>query len=111
MCYDIHTVVLHSGRPNDYGEQEEEYGPGQEGLQAIRGCGHDRAENRLAQKCAHQTRPGPDALVAKAKASTGVQSDTELIEVALANLAVADEYPDWLLAQRGTVNQDIDIEF
>jgi hypothetical protein len=53
----------------------------------------------------------PDALVAKAKARIGVQSDTKLIEVALANLAVADEYPDWLLAQRGTVNKDIDLEF
>jgi len=53
----------------------------------------------------------PDALVAKAKARTGVQSDTKLIEVALANLAVADEYPNWLLAQRGKVSKDLDLEF
>jgi hypothetical protein len=53
----------------------------------------------------------PDALVAKAKARSGVQSDTELIEVALANLAVADEYAGWLLAQRGKVNKDLDLEF
>ena len=52
----------------------------------------------------------PDALVAKAKARSGVQSDTELIEVALANLAVADEYPNWLLAQRGKVSKDLDLE-
>ncbi|MFZ0707305.1 MAG: hypothetical protein WAM71_17025 [Candidatus Korobacteraceae bacterium] len=53
----------------------------------------------------------PNALVAKAKARCGVQSDTELIEVALANLAVADEYPNWLLAQRGKVSKDLDLEF
>ena len=53
----------------------------------------------------------PVALVARAKARAGVHSDTELIEVALANLAVADEYADWLLAQRGTVSKGVDLEF
>jgi len=53
----------------------------------------------------------PDALVAKAKARSGVQSDTELIEVALANLAVADEYAGWLLGHRGKVSKDLDLEF
>jgi hypothetical protein len=53
----------------------------------------------------------PKALVARAKARTGVQSDTKLIEVALANLAVADEYPGWLISQRGTVSKDLDLEF
>jgi hypothetical protein len=53
----------------------------------------------------------PKALVARAKARSGVQSDTKLIEVALANLAVADEYPTWLIAQHGTVSKDLDLEF
>ena len=53
----------------------------------------------------------PKALVQKAKAASGARSDTELIEIALANLAVADEYPDWLLSQRGTVSKEIDLEF
>jgi hypothetical protein len=53
----------------------------------------------------------PEALVAKAKARTGIESDTDLIEMALANLAVADDYPDWLLAQRGTVDRNVDLEF
>jgi hypothetical protein len=53
----------------------------------------------------------PKALVARARARTGVQSDTKLIEVALANLAVADEYPGWLISQRGTVSKDLDLEF
>jgi len=53
----------------------------------------------------------PEALVRRAKARSGAQTTTELIEMALANLAVADQYPDWLLAQQGTVDKDIDLEF
>ncbi|PYS26255.1 MAG: hypothetical protein DMG11_20575 [Acidobacteria bacterium] len=53
----------------------------------------------------------PEALVSKAKARTGIKSDTELLEVALANLAVADDYPEWLLSQRGTISGDVDLEF
>jgi len=53
----------------------------------------------------------PKALVAKAKARSGIQSDTKLIEVALANLALADDYPSWLLAQHGTISTDVDVEF
>lgn len=53
----------------------------------------------------------PEALVARAKARTGIKSDTGLIQVALANLAVADDYVDWLLSQRGTVSKDLNLEF
>ncbi len=53
----------------------------------------------------------PEALVEQARARTGIQSDTDLIEVALANLAVADDYPEWLLSQRASVSQDLDLEF
>jgi hypothetical protein len=53
----------------------------------------------------------PKALVQKAKATSGARSDTELIEMALANLAVADQYPDWLLSQQGTVGKEVDLEF
>jgi hypothetical protein len=53
----------------------------------------------------------PEALVARAKARTGIKSDTGLIQLALANLAVADDYVDWLLSQRGTVPKDLDLEF
>ena len=53
----------------------------------------------------------PEALVSKAKARTGTKSDTELLEVALANLAVADDYPEWLLSRKGTVSPDVDLEF
>jgi hypothetical protein len=53
----------------------------------------------------------PKALVQKAKATSGARSDTELIEMALANLAVADQYPDWLLSQQGTIGKEVDLEF
>jgi hypothetical protein len=36
----------------------------------------------------------PRALVARAKNRTGIASDTDLIEIALANIAVADDYTD-----------------
>jgi len=53
----------------------------------------------------------PEALVARAKARTGAKSDTDLIELALASLAVADDYPEWLLSRRATVSREIDLEF
>ena len=53
----------------------------------------------------------PEALVARAKKRTGIDSDTELIEVALANIAVEDDYADWLLSRRGAVSRETDLEF
>lgn len=53
----------------------------------------------------------PEALVARAKKRTGIDSDTDLIEVALANIAVADDYADWLLSRRGAVDREADLEF
>ena len=53
----------------------------------------------------------PSLLVEQAKKKTGIQSDSKLLEVALANIAVADDYAEWLLAQRGTVSRDLDLEF
>jgi len=53
----------------------------------------------------------PEALVSVAKRRTGIQSDTDLIEVALANIAVGDDYADWLLSQRGTIDPEVDLEF
>jgi hypothetical protein len=53
----------------------------------------------------------PKALVAQAKKRTGLVSDTDLIELALANIAVADDYAEWLLARRGTIDHEADLEF
>jgi hypothetical protein len=49
--------------------------------------------------------------VARAKKRSGIASDTELIQLALANIAVADDYPDWLLSRRGTIDPAIDLGF
>ena len=53
----------------------------------------------------------PEALVARAKKRTGLDSDTALLELALANIAVEDDYADWLLSRRGTVSREADLEF
>jgi hypothetical protein len=53
----------------------------------------------------------PEALVDKAKARTGIESDTELLELALAHLAMADDYPEWLLSRKGRVPADVDLDF
>jgi hypothetical protein len=53
----------------------------------------------------------PTLLVEQAKKKTGIQSDSKLIEAALANIVAADDYADWLLSQRGTVSRALDLEF
>jgi hypothetical protein len=53
----------------------------------------------------------PVGLVEQAKFKSGIQSDSKLLEVALANLAVSDDYAQWLRAQRGTVSPELDLEF
>jgi hypothetical protein len=53
----------------------------------------------------------PRALVNRAKKRSGIVSDTDLIEVALANIAVADDYTDWLLSRRGVVDSEAIPEF
>ena len=53
----------------------------------------------------------PSLLVERAKKKTGIQSDSKLLEAALASLVVGDDYADWLLAQRGTVSKELDLEF
>ena len=53
----------------------------------------------------------PEALVSEAKKRTGIESDTDLIQVALANIAVADDYAEWLFSRRGSVDSGIPLEF
>jgi hypothetical protein len=53
----------------------------------------------------------PSRLVEQAKKKTGISSDSKLLEAALANIVVADDYADWLLAHRGTISKDLDLEF
>ena len=53
----------------------------------------------------------PVELVAEAKLRSGITSDSKLLEAALANLALSDNYGKWLIANRGTINPDLDLEF
>ena len=53
----------------------------------------------------------PERLVSEAKKRTGIHSDADLIEVALANIVVGDDYAEWLLSRRGSVDSEIPLEF
>jgi len=50
------------------------------------------------------------ALVAAAKKSSGLSSDTDVIEVALAKLALEDEFGSKLVRNKGTIPRELDIE-
>jgi hypothetical protein len=53
----------------------------------------------------------PLQLVAAAKARSGIKSDTELLEYALARVALEDDFSQRLIAREGCVPQDIDLGF
>lgn len=55
-------------------------------------------------------RVSPD-LVKQAKAHTGISSDTDLIEFALANVALEDRFAKTFRAVQGTVDPDLDLGF
>jgi hypothetical protein len=50
-------------------------------------------------------------LVDAAKTRSGIKSDTELLEYALARVALEDDFGLKLFAREGTVPQDLDLEF
>ena len=50
-------------------------------------------------------------LLAAAKAKSGIASDTELLEYALARVALEDDFATRLVRRKGRVGQDIDLEF
>jgi hypothetical protein len=51
------------------------------------------------------------ALVKRAKARTGIKADTDLIEFALANIALEDKFAAAFWAVRGKVEPDLNLEF
>ena len=51
------------------------------------------------------------ALIERAKARTGLQSDTELIAFALANVAIEDDFVPVFRSLRGTVDPELDLNF
>jgi hypothetical protein len=50
-------------------------------------------------------------LVAAAKAKSGIASDTELLEYALAKVALEDDFGAKLVQRKGHVANDVDLEF
>ena len=54
---------------------------------------------------------GSPALVKRAKALTGIDTDTDLIEFALANVALEDGFAERFKAARGKVDPDIQLGF
>jgi len=51
-----------------------------------------------------------EALVEAAKARTGITSDTELAEFALASVALGDDYGEWLLSQAGGLDPSFELD-
>lgn len=51
------------------------------------------------------------SLLAAAKARSGITSDTELLEYALARVAIEDDFGVKLVARKGRVPTDLDLEF
>jgi hypothetical protein len=50
------------------------------------------------------------ALVAAAKRSSGISSDSEMIEIALAKLALEDDFGAKLVRSKGSIPRELDIE-
>lgn len=50
-------------------------------------------------------------LIEAARARSGIKSDTELLEYALACVALEDNFGEKLLELRGTVPRELDLEF
>jgi hypothetical protein len=50
-------------------------------------------------------------LVAAAKAKSGIASDTELLEYALAKVALEDDFGAKLVSRKGRIAKDLDLEF
>jgi hypothetical protein len=64
----------------------------------------DGPRNRIAGRIRGQ-------LIKAAKARSGIRSDTQLLEYALAQVALEDDFWRKLLARRGTIPPDIDLDF
>lgn len=51
-----------------------------------------------------------EELLAAAKQQTGIESESELLEVAVASLAVGADFGEWLVSQSGRLDKDFKIE-
>ena len=53
----------------------------------------------------------PRHLIEAAKAKTGLSSTTEILEYALAKVALEDDFGAALVARKGKASRDLDLEF
>ena len=71
-----------------------------------------RSDNLMAGEKTHMLSARlNEALVVAAKERTGITSDTQLVETALAMLAVDDDFGAWLITQGGRLSADFEIDF
>ncbi len=79
---------------------------GQTTLKYARDAGFlgDEKDKRIAARVS-------SALIEAAKARAGLSSDTEVIELALATLALDDDFGFKLVGLKGSVPADIDLDF
>jgi hypothetical protein len=52
----------------------------------------------------------PSTLVAAAKSQSGIQSDSELLVYALSQVALEDNFVERLLARKGSVPRDVNLD-
>src|SRR5258708_30633890 len=62
----------------------------------------------LPHPCQDDPRKMPEAVVAKARGRTGMESDSDLIQTALANLTLPDYFPDCLFSQNSMADAQRD---
>src|SRR5258708_39985408 len=62
----------------------------------------------LPHPCQDDPRKMPEAVVAKARGRTGMESDSDLIQTALANLTLPDYFPDWMFSQNSMADAQRD---
>jgi hypothetical protein len=65
----------------------------------------------LKEKTARISGRVSPALIAQAKRRTGIESDTELIEFALASIALEDPFPEAFRAARGKIDPDLKLGY
>jgi hypothetical protein len=53
----------------------------------------------------------PERLLATAKANSGIESTSDLVRYALARIAIEDDFGTRLLARKGSIPPDLDLEF
>src|SRR5689334_21655168 len=67
-----------------------------------------RLQGARTRRLSARVDPG---LIEAAKAATGIDNDSDLINAALAVIAAPDDFGAWLVSQAGTLPPDFEIDF